>query len=57
MASIIEKAHIYSDKPFIAMPNAGYPYNLRGRQIYKGNPVVFAERMKTIVLLGVGLIG
>lgn len=57
MASIIEKAHMYSDKPFIAMPNAGYPYNLRGRQIYKGNPVFFSEKMKTIVSLGAGLIG
>ena len=48
---------MYSDKPFIAMPNAGYPYNLRGRQIYKGNPVFFSEKMKTIVSLGAGLIG
>lgn len=57
MASIISKAHIYSDKPFIAMPNAGYPYNLRGRQIYKGDPEIFAEKMKSIVSYGADLIG
>lgn len=57
MASVIAKANMYSDKPFIVMPNAGYPYNLRGRQIYKGDATIFADKISTIVSFGADIVG
>ncbi|MDD6427874.1 MAG: bifunctional homocysteine S-methyltransferase/methylenetetrahydrofolate reductase [Lachnospiraceae bacterium] len=57
MASIIERAHFYCDKPFIVMPNAGYPYTLRGRQIYRGDKEIFSDKLGIIVKSGAALIG
>lgn len=57
MVQILSRASFYTDKPFIVLPNAGYPYNLRGRQIYRGDKDFFAEKMKSIVSSGANLIG
>ncbi|RRF97065.1 MAG: bifunctional homocysteine S-methyltransferase/methylenetetrahydrofolate reductase [Lachnospiraceae bacterium] len=57
MADIIKKVSFYTDKPFMVLPNAGYPYNLRGRQIFSGDSSFFTEKMKDIVSSGADIIG
>lgn len=57
MAQLIEKAAFYIDKPFIVMPNAGYPYTLRGRQIYRGDSDFFTEKIKAIISAGADIVG
>lgn len=62
----VAAAHMYqmlaattfpSDKPVFALPNAGYPYQLRGQTIYGQNADYFAKLLKQIYDLGVDVIG
>ncbi len=62
----MEAAHMYqllknvtfpSDKPFIAVPNAGYPYLLRGKTIYGKNESYFRKMLLQIADLGIDIVG
>lgn len=62
----VEAAHMYrmlqavafpSDKPVLALPNAGYPYQLRGKTIYGKNVSYFSKVLKKIYELGIDVIG
>lgn len=62
----VEAAHMYqmlknvtfpSDKPVFALPNAGYPYLLRGQTIYGKNASYFCRMLKKIFDLGIDVIG
>lgn len=57
MALVMSRARLYSDKPIMVLPNAGYPYNLRGKQIYKGDSTFFTEKVKEITGYGANLVG
>ena len=54
---LLQKVTFPRDKYISCLPNSGYPYVLRGREIYSDSPVYFAEQMKKIVKLGVNIIG
>lgn len=62
----MEAAHMYqmlknvtfpSDKPVLALPNAGYPYQLRGKTIYGKNASYFCKVLRKIYGLGIDVIG
>lgn len=62
----MEAAHMYqllknvtfpSEKPVIALPNAGYPYQLRGKTIYGKNESYFQKMVLQIADLGIDLVG
>lgn len=62
----VEAAHLYqllkdvsfpNDKYLTALPNAGYPYTLRGKTIYSSNEQYFVEMMEKISELGINIIG
>ena len=62
----VEATHMYrllkdltfpSDKPVTALPNAGYPYTLRGRALYSHNVPYYVEEMKKISELGMEIVG
>lgn len=62
----VEAAHMYqmlknvifpSDKPVFALPNAGYPYQLRGKTIYGKNAGYFCRMLEKIYALGIDGIG
>ena len=62
----VEAAHMYqmlqsvnfpADKPVLALPNAGYPYQLRGKTIYGKNASYFCKMLKKIYELGIDVIG
>ncbi len=46
-----------NEKPVAALPNAGYPVELRGRTIYGGNREYFVDTMEQIARLGVEILG
>lgn len=62
----VEAAHLYqmlkdmtfpNDKYVTALPNAGYPYTLRGKTIYSSNEEYFVEMMEEIAGLGIDIVG
>ncbi len=62
----VEAAHMYqmlkdgffsAEKPILALPNAGYPFQLRGKTIYGKNEAYFCEMLKKIFELGIDIIG
>ena len=62
----VEAAHMYqmlknvifpSEKPIFALPNAGYPYQLRGKTIYGKNAGYFCKMLTNIFALGIDAIG
>lgn len=62
----VEAAHMYqmlknvtfpSDKPVFALPNAGYPYQVRGKTLYGKNAAYYCEMMENIYRLGMDVIG
>ncbi|MDD6194343.1 MAG: bifunctional homocysteine S-methyltransferase/methylenetetrahydrofolate reductase [Lachnospiraceae bacterium] len=57
MYQMLEKVTFPSDKPFLALPNAGYPYQLRGKTIYGKNASYFSKMLKKIFGLGIDVIG
>ncbi|MBR5225328.1 MAG: bifunctional homocysteine S-methyltransferase/methylenetetrahydrofolate reductase [Clostridia bacterium] len=44
-------------KPFIAMPNAGYPQLIDGRVYYDSDPAYFAEQVSACVQAGAKIVG
>ena len=58
MAQIYTKADLNSNKYIIALPNAGYPKRLRGRQIvFNNNSNYFAEKLSDLSDLGIDILG
>lgn len=62
----VEATHMYrllkeitfpDDKFVTALPNAGYPYILRGKMIYSNNVGYYVEEMKKIAGLGMEILG
>src|SRR5262249_38125319 len=53
----IEKLMRYSNKPLSAMPNAGLPARVEGRQIYLCSPEYMAQYARRLLWAGVRIIG
>ena len=53
----IEKMVRYTDKPISAMPNAGLPTTVEGRNIYLTSPEYMAQYSRRFIQAGVRLIG
>lgn len=62
----VEAAHMFqmlknvmfpSDKPVFALPNAGYPYQVRGKTLYGKNADYYLEMMENIYHLGIDVVG
>ncbi len=47
----------FADKPLLALPNAGYPIQLRGKTIYGKNIDYFLQMEEKLLSLGVDIIG
>ena len=54
---LLGRAIFPNDKPFSALPNAGYPIELRGKTIYQDNSGYFVEMMCQIAGLGADILG
>jgi homocysteine S-methyltransferase len=57
MLETIEKMRRYSDKPMSAMPNAGHPARVEGRNIYLCSPEYMAQYARRFLWAGVKIIG
>lgn len=57
MYQFMKNLKFCSDKFVSALPNAGYPYTLRGKTIYSNNASYYAEKMKDIAALGTDILG
>lgn len=57
MCQMIGKLTFPNEKYISALPNAGYPYTLRGKTIYSHNAAYYSEKMSEIAGLGVDIIG
>lgn len=57
MYQFMKNLKFSSDKFVSALPNAGYPYTLRGKTIYSNNASYYAEKMKDIAALGTDILG
>jgi homocysteine S-methyltransferase len=53
----IEKMAVYTRKPLSAMPNAGLPATVEGRNIYLCSPEYMAQYARRFLLAGVRVIG
>ncbi len=53
----IEKMMQYSSKPMSAMPNAGHPARVEGRQIYLCSPEYMAQYARRLLWAGVKIVG
>ncbi|MBI3683335.1 MAG: bifunctional homocysteine S-methyltransferase/methylenetetrahydrofolate reductase [Acidobacteria bacterium] len=53
----IEKMMRYSAKPMSAMPNAGHPARVEGRQIYLCSPEYMAQYARRLLWAGVKIVG
>lgn len=53
----IEKMQRYTHKPLSAMPNAGHPATVEGRQIYLCSPEYMAQYARRFLWAGVRIIG
>ncbi len=57
MFEIMDKTGFSCKKPVIALPNAGYPMDLRGRRVFRSDISYYGLKMKDIADLGVELLG
>jgi 5,10-methylenetetrahydrofolate reductase len=57
MLQCIERMAELTDKPLSAMPNAGMPRAVEGRNIYLSSPEYMAEYVKRFILHGVKVVG
>ncbi|MGB8952427.1 MAG: bifunctional homocysteine S-methyltransferase/methylenetetrahydrofolate reductase [Candidatus Aminicenantales bacterium] len=57
MLQCIEKIRSLTDGPLSAMPNAGIPTDVEGRNIYLCSPEYIAEYTKRFILNGVKIVG
>ncbi len=53
----IERLMAYTQKPVSAMPNAGLPVRVEGRQIYMATPEYFSQYTRRFLLAGVKIVG
>ena len=53
----IERMMLYSSKPMSAMPNAGLPQRIEGRNIYLCSPEYMAQYARRLLWAGVKIIG
>lgn len=53
----IEKMMHFSDKPMSAMPNAGHPARVEGRQIYLCSPEYMSQYARRLLWAGVKIVG
>lgn len=54
---LLEQAVFSDEKYLMALPNAGYPVELRGRTVYQDNRDYFVEMMRQIAGLGANILG
>jgi len=54
---VLERVLPLTQKPFLAMPNAGVPREVEGRMLYLANPEYFTEYAKRFIELGVRAVG
>ena len=57
MLETIEKMVLYTSKPLSAMPNAGLPATVEGRNIYLCSPEYMAQYARRYLLAGVKIVG
>ncbi|MGE5487224.1 MAG: bifunctional homocysteine S-methyltransferase/methylenetetrahydrofolate reductase [bacterium] len=57
MLETIERMAAHTTKPLVAMPNAGHPAHIEGRQIYLGSPEYMAQYARRFIHAGVRIIG
>lgn len=57
MAQLLERVTFPNDKYLLALPNAGYPFVLRGKTIYGKNIPYFLEMEEKLFDLGVDILG
>lgn len=53
----IERLMTYTQKPISAMPNAGLPVRIEGRQIYMATPEYFSQYTRRFLWAGVKIVG
>jgi methionine synthase I (cobalamin-dependent)/5,10-methylenetetrahydrofolate reductase len=53
----IERMMAFSDKPFSAMPNAGLPVRIEGRNLYLSSPEYMAQYARRFLWAGVRIVG
>ena len=57
MLDTIEKMGNYTQKPLCAMPNAGLPARVEGRNLYLGSPEYMAQYARRFLWAGVRIVG
>src|SRR5713226_7517443 len=57
MLETIEKMMLYSKKPMSAMPNAGHPQRVEGRNIYLCSPEYMSQYARRFLWAGVKIVG
>jgi homocysteine S-methyltransferase len=57
MLDAIERVRVVTDRPLCAMPNAGIPRSVEGRNIYLCSPEYMASYTKKFLAAGVTLVG
>lgn len=53
----LEKVMLYTKKPLSAMPNAGHPTKVEGRNIYLSSPEYMAQYARRMIWAGVKIVG
>lgn len=57
MLDMLRRLSFPDDRFISALPNAGYPYTLRGKTIYSYNAAYYSEKMCGIAELGMDILG
>lgn len=57
MYQMLQNMTFPNEKYISALPNAGYPYTLRGKTLYSNNTSYYVEKMERIATLGADIIG
>ncbi len=57
MKNILQKLQLPAELAIVAMPNAGYPEQIRNRMVFVNNVRYFAENMRDIAGEGVSIMG
>lgn len=57
MLELTKNLKLKDEKPFLAMPNSGYPMSMHGRTIFQDNAQYFSGKLKGMAELGVLYLG
>lgn len=57
MYQMLKEQTFPNEKYVSALPNAGYPYTLRGKTIYSNNASYYVDKMEQIAGLGIDIVG